>query len=72
MQSHRHTRELLLQPLSFSHQPIKLRLHHAKQAKRAEAALRAFAFVIQEYENTVNSCANLLQTFVGHFIDRCH
>ncbi|SOZ19225.1 hypothetical protein CBM2609_B30101 [Cupriavidus taiwanensis] len=61
-----------MQPLSFSHQPIKLRFHHAKQAQRTEAALRAFAFMIQEYENSFNSRANLLKTFVGDFIDHCH
>ncbi|SCU74654.1 hypothetical protein CNECB9_1940017 [Cupriavidus necator] len=28
--------------------------------------------MIQKYENSVNTGANLLQAFVSHFIDRCH
>ncbi|SPD66822.1 conserved protein of unknown function (plasmid) [Cupriavidus taiwanensis] len=69
-QSHRHTRQPATP--SLNHQPIKLHLHHAKQAQRTEAPLRVFAFVIQEYENSFNTSANLLQAFIGHFIDRRH
>ncbi|SOY94940.1 hypothetical protein CBM2599_B30031 [Cupriavidus taiwanensis] len=71
-QTHCHTRQPLLQPLSLNHQPIQLHLHHAKQTQRTEAAVRTFAFVIQQYENPFNSCANLLKTVVCDFIDRCH
>ncbi|SPD60791.1 protein of unknown function (plasmid) [Cupriavidus neocaledonicus] len=67
-----HTPQPLLQPLSLNHQPIQLHLHHAKQAQRTEAAFRAFAFVIQQYENSFNSRANLLKTVVCDFIDHCH
>ncbi|SPA40823.1 protein of unknown function [Cupriavidus taiwanensis] len=62
----------LWQPPSLNHQPIKLHLHHAKQAQCTEATLRVFAFVIQKYENSINTSANLLQAFVSHFIDRRH